>query len=71
MDRLTAGDIAGYRRSLAMSPALTRGETERLLKELEMLMIERQRTAATLARLVSSFAEVRAALNELHGTIRP
>jgi len=54
-----------------MSPALTRGETERLLKELEMLMIERQRTAATLARLVSSFAEVRASLNELHGTIRP
>jgi hypothetical protein len=71
VDQLTAGDIAGYRRSLAMSPALTRGETERLLVELEMLMIERQRTTATLARLVSSFAEVRAALNELHGTIRP
>ena len=63
---MTTGDITGYRRSLAMSPSLSRAETERLLDQLEALMSERDRAIGVLERLAPAFAEVRHALNELH-----
>ena len=64
----TTGDITGYRRSLAMSPSLSRAETERLLDQLEALMSERDRAVGVLERLAPSFSDVRHALNELHQT---
>lgn len=70
VDRVTHGDIVGYRRSLAMSPTLTRRETERLLTELEQLLVERDRTIESLERLAPAFGEVRSVLNELHRTMR-
>lgn len=71
MGRVTNSEILAYRRSLAMSPSLTRSETERLLDELEALVRERDRAHATLERLAPAFAEVRHALNELHSNIKP
>jgi len=69
--RVSNTDITGYRRSLAMSPSLTRGETERLLDEVEALIRERDRAHAALERLAPAFAEVRHALNELHTNTKP
>lgn len=72
--RVTNNDITGYRRSLAMSPSLTRGETERLIDDLEALIRERDRALGALGaleRLAPAFAEVRNALNELHRNIKP
>lgn len=66
MERVTTGDITGYRRSLAMSPSLSRAETERLLDQLEALMSERDHAVDVLERLAPTFAEVRQALNDLH-----
>lgn len=70
MGRVTTHDITGYRRSLAMSPSLTRAETERLLDDLEAMINERDRAVEVLHRLAPAFGEVRTALNELHRNIK-
>jgi hypothetical protein len=61
---LTAAELEGLRRSAAMAP-LGQADTARLIEAYTQLAAERAQIAAVLARLPRSWAEVRAALNEL------
>lgn len=61
---LSASDLENMMRSAAMAP-LSKDETYRLIESYRELMHERARIAAVLAELPTSWASVRAALNEL------
>jgi hypothetical protein len=65
---LSVEQVDRLRRSAAMAPLGSDAVTE-LLDACAQMAAERRQIAAVLARLPSSVAELRAALNELHGLV--
>ena len=66
---LTVHEIEIIRRSAAMAP-LSQEETFRVLEACDQLVRERAQIAAALADLPTSWATVRAALNDLQRLVR-
>jgi len=67
---MTSGDVENVRRSAAMAP-LSKSEVERVLKELDRLVKEREAIASVVANLPKSWVEVRSSLNELSRLLWP
>jgi hypothetical protein len=65
---LSVEELERMRRSAAMAP-LTPDAVSRLLDSCAEMAAERRQIVAVLARLPRSVAELRAALNELHGLV--
>jgi hypothetical protein len=65
---LTMHDVESIRRSAAMAP-LSSDEAFRVLEACDQLLRERARIAAVLDDLPASWANVRAALNELRAIV--
>ena len=66
---LSVHEIEGLRRSLAMAP-LGRRDVDELIATCAALLAQRAQVADVLARLPESWAEVRAALNELQRLVQ-
>ena len=67
---MSSGDVENVRRSAAMAP-LSKAETERVLKELDRLVKEREAIASVVANLPKSWVEVRSSMNELSRLLWP
>ena len=65
---LTVHDVESIRRSAAMAP-LSSDEAFRVLEACDQLLRERARIAEVLDDLPASWANVRAALNELRAIV--
>ena len=65
---LAPHDIESLRRSHAMAP-LAPSQVVQLLETCQQMASERAEIVAVLEQLPDSFAEVRAALNQLHGIL--
>ena len=66
---LASHEIESMRRSHAMAP-LSPSNVSELIDTCAQLAREREQIAGIVAGLPDSFAELRAALNELHGILR-
>ena len=66
---LASHEIESMRRSHAMAP-LSQSHVAELIETCTQLAKEREQIAAVVIGLPDSFAEVRAALNELHRILR-
>lgn len=65
LDRVTLHELEGMRRSLAMSPSLSMGETMRLINTLSDVLTERVRMERKLLELRPTWGRTREGLNEL------
>ncbi len=68
-DVMTLSELEITRRSAAMAP-LSQIDVSRLLEEMRVLLVERERVSAIVADLPSTMGSLREALNELHRMLR-
>lgn len=66
---LASHEIESLRRSHAMAP-LSASQVSELIETCDLLTTQREQIERVLSGLPESFAEVRAALNELHRIVR-